>query len=51
MLNLNKLEEEVATCLLPSSKQHLSSDDCLEDKTELFWAVLCTTVVHNDTHT
>ena len=34
--------------------QHLSSDACLEDKREdnqNCCAVLCMTVVHNDTHT
>jgi len=42
---------------LPSSRHHLSYDDCLEDKreklSELFCAILClrTTVVHNDMHT
>jgi len=39
---------------IPSSRRHLSYDDCLEDKrklSEMFCAVLCTTVVHNDTHT
>jgi len=40
---------------LPSSRHHLSYDDCLESKegklSELFCAVLYTTVVHNDTHT
>ena len=37
-----------------SSRLHPSYDDCLEDKRRLsglFCAVLCTTVVHNDTHT
>jgi len=40
---------------LPSSRHHLINDDCLEHKrecsSELFCAVLCTTVVHNDAHT
>jgi len=40
---------------VPSSRHHLSCDDCLEDKrgklSELFCAVLCMTVVHNDMHT
>ena len=36
---------------LPSSRQHLSSVACLEDKRELLCALLYTTVVHNNTHT
>jgi len=40
---------------LPSNRQHLSNNDCLEDNegntSELFYAVLCTIVVHSDTHT
>jgi len=40
---------------LPSSRHHLSSDDCsggLEGRlSELFCAVLCTTIVHSDMHT
>jgi len=34
-----------------SSRHHLSYDDCLEDKTETKLSVLCTTAVHNNTHT
>ena len=37
-----------------SSRQHLSYDDCLEDKrrlSELFCAVLCTTIVLSHMHT
>jgi len=40
---------------LPSRRQHLSVDDCLEDKrvrlSELFYAVLCTTIEYSDVHT
>jgi len=39
---------------LPSSKHHLSYDDCLEDKRENIRTVLCCVVyevVHSDTHT
>jgi len=38
---------------LPSSRRHLSYDDCLEDKRENYQncSVLRTTVTHNDTRT
>jgi len=39
---------------LPSNRQHLSNDNCMEDKREdyeTFCPVLCSTVVHIDTHT
>jgi len=42
-------------CLLPFNRHQLSYGDCLEVKrennAELFYAVFCTTVVHNDMHT
>ena len=37
---------------LPSIRQHLSYDDCLEGRlSELFCAVLYNTIVHNYMHT
>jgi len=39
---------------LPSSRHHLSYDDCLDDEgklSELYCALLCTAVVHSNTHT
>jgi len=38
---------------LPSSSHHLSYDYCLENKMEYYQncSALCTTVVHNDSHT
>jgi len=50
-----KITFSSSTLPFPSSGQHLSYDDFLEVRkgklSELFCAVLCTTVVHNDTHT
>jgi len=41
--------------MLSSSRQHLSYDDCLEDKkrklSEVFCVVLYRAVIHTDTHT
>jgi len=48
------MDDESGELPLPSSRHHLSYDDCLEQKgklSELFCAVLCMTVVHNYTHT
>ena len=42
------------TFALPSSRHHLSYDDCLQNKRgncPLFCAVLCALIVHSDTHT
>jgi len=43
----------VSNMVTPSSRQHQSSDDCLEENirlSELLGAVLCSTVVCSDTH-